>query len=127
MKESVRRADPSAEFPTPERCRILELSNTADDPDVSIAQARVAAGKTTRWHRVVGAAERYVILEGTGRVEVGSLPAQEVRARDVVLIPPSCRQRIANVGHGDLIVLCICTPRVRTEDYQDIDPAPLDP
>jgi mannose-6-phosphate isomerase-like protein (cupin superfamily) len=127
MKEAVRRMDPTAEFITPERCRILELSNTADDPDVSIARARVAPGATTRWHRVVGAAERYVILEGTGRVEVGALAPQEVRSGDVVVIPASCRQRIANVGAGDLVFLCICTPRFRVEDYEDIDPAPPDP
>ena len=121
MKPAVKRADRRAEFATPERCRILELSNSADDPDVSIARARVARGTTTRWHRVVGAAERYVILEGTGRVEVGSLAPQEVRAGDVVLIPPSCRQRIANIGTGALVFLCICTPRFRPEDYEDIE------
>ncbi|HEY9532465.1 MAG TPA: cupin domain-containing protein [Burkholderiales bacterium] len=47
-------------------------------------------GVTTRWHRVRDAAERYVILEGQGRAEVGDLPPQEVGPGDVVLIPPSC-------------------------------------
>lgn len=70
---------PEAEFDTPEGCFILELSNTPDDPAVSIARARVASGATTRWHRVTPG--------------------------DVVLIPPSCRQRIANIGQGDLVFL----------------------
>ena len=120
MKAQVRRFDAQAEFFTPEGCFINELSNIADDPSVSIARARVAAGVTTRWHRVRDTAERYVILEGNGRVEVGDLPAQEVGPGDVVLIPPSCRQRIANVGPRDLVFLAICTPRFRPEAYEDV-------
>jgi hypothetical protein len=42
-----------------------------------------------------------------------------------VLIPPSCRQRITNVGQGDLNFLAICTPGFRPEAYEDIDSNPL--
>ena len=121
MRSSVRRFDLSNESDTPERCFILELSNTPDDPAVSIARARLTPGVTTRWHRVKGTAERYVILEGRGRVEVGDLPPQQVAPGDVVLIPPSCRQRIANIGDGDLIFLAICTPRFVRQAYEDIE------
>jgi mannose-6-phosphate isomerase-like protein (cupin superfamily) len=121
MKEDIKRINLSAEFYTPEKCYIIELSNTPDDPDTSIARARVAPGVTTRWHRVVGTTERYVILEGSGRVEVGGLSPQDVSVGDVVLIPPSCRQRITNLGQGDLIFLAICTPRFRPEVYEEID------
>ena len=121
MDEAIKRIDLGAEFHTPERCYIVELSNTPDDPEVSIARARVEPGVTTRWHRVVGTTERYVIIEGRGRVEVGDLPSQEVSTGDVVLIPPSCRQRITNVGPRDLIFLAICTPRFRQEAYEDIE------
>lgn len=120
-KGFIRLFDRSAEFHTDEGCYINELSNTPEDPEASIARARVAPGVTTRWHRVVGTTERYVILEGSGRVEVGALPPQDVSAGDVVLIPPSCRQRIANVGSGDLIFLAICTPRFRAEAYEDVE------
>lgn len=125
MKEAVRRIDLGAEFYTPEKCYLIELSNSPDDPDASIARARVVRGVTTRWHRVVGTTERYVILEGNGRVEVGGLPPKEVGAGDVVLIPPSCRQRISNLGPCDLIFLAICTPRFVSEAYEDIDDDPL--
>jgi len=125
MKESVRRIDLKAEFGTPERCSIIELSNVPDDPAASIARARVAPGVSTRWHRLVGTAERYVIIEGTGRVEVGALPPHAVGVGDVVLIPPSCRQRITNIGQGDLIFLAICTPRFSQEAYEDVDSDPL--
>ncbi len=121
MKESIRRIDPGAEHFTAERCFINELSNTPGDPEVSIARARIEQGVVTRWHRLAGTAERYVILHGRGRVEVGDLAPQEVEAGDVVLIPSSCRQRIANVGAGDLVFLAICTPRFVPEAYEDID------
>jgi mannose-6-phosphate isomerase-like protein (cupin superfamily) len=125
MHEEVRRMIPDAEFYTPERCFINELSNIDADPDASIARARVPPGVTTRWHRVRGTTERYVLLSGSGRVEVGNLPAQDVCAGDVVLIPPGCRQRITNLGAEDLIFLAICTPRFQPGAYEDIDSEPM--
>lgn len=113
----------TAEFFTEERCHITEFSNIEADPDVSIARARVEPDVATRWHRVNDTAERYVILEGVGLVEVGDLPPQEVSYGDVVLIPPSCRQRITNLGKEDLIFLAICSPRFRQEAYEDIEDA----
>ena len=98
-----------------------ELSNRADDPDVSIARARVAPGVTTHWHRLRDTTERYVILEGSGRVEVGDLRAQDVGPGDIVLIPPLCRQRITNAGATDLVFLAICTPRFRPGAYEDLE------
>lgn len=119
--------NPDAEFYTAEGCYINELSNSDADPAASIARARVPAGVTTRWHRLVGITERYVVLSGTGKVELGELPAQNVAAGDVVLIPPGCRQRITGEGKADLIFLAICTPRFRKEAYEDIDPSPMPP
>lgn len=121
MKETIKRFDPNTEFYAVEKCFIVELSNAPDDPEVSIARARVAPGVTTRWHRVRETAERYVILEGRGCVEVGSLAPQDVGPGDVVLIPPSCRQRITNIGQVDLIFLAICSPRFTNEAYEDIE------
>ena len=119
MKESIRRASDRAEYFTSEGCHILELSNSPEDPGLSIARARVAPGVTTRWHRVRDTAERYVILEGTGRAEIGGLAPQDVGPGDVVLIPPSCRQRIANTGAADLVFLAICSPRFAREAYEE--------
>lgn len=121
MQPPILRAQPAVEVLTDERCYILELSNSPDDPEMSIARARVEPGVTTRWHRVIDTLERYVILDGVGRMEVGDLPPQEVSAGDVVLIPPSCRQRIANTGQGDLVFLAICSPRFLPEAYEDLD------
>ena len=124
MNPEIRSPAPAAEFSTPENCHILELANLPGDPDCSIARARVEPGATTRWHRLAGVAERYVILAGRGRAEIGDLPPRAVAPGDVVLMPPGVRQRIANTGHDDLVFLAICTPRFRPEHYADIDSAP---
>ena len=121
MKPQILTIDRGVEVYTPERCYIIELANTPDDPDASIALARVVPGITTRWHRLVGTIERYVIIEGRGRVEVGGLPPREVAAGDVVIIPALCRQRITNVGSEDLTFLAICTPRFRQKNYEDVE------
>ncbi len=114
------------EYYTPERCYITELSNTPDDPETSIARARVEPGVTTRWHRLRGTFERYYILSGTGRAEVGDLPPREVSAGDIVLIPPMQRQRIANTGTEDLVFLAVCTPGFSIDIYEDVEDG-LDP
>ena len=121
MKDTIQHADESAEFFTSEQCHILELSNTPDDPTVSIARARVEPSVTTLWHRVNGTTERYVILEGRGRVEIGQLPPEDVGPGAVVTIPPNCRQRIENLGDSDLLFLAICTPRFLPENYEELD------
>jgi mannose-6-phosphate isomerase-like protein (cupin superfamily) len=116
----------AAEFYTPERCYVTELSNEPDDPDVSIAQARVTSRVSTRWHRVIGTTERYVILAGHGRVELEGLPPHDVSPGDVVLIPASCPQRITNTAEEDLLFLAICSPRFREEAYEDLEPTAPD-
>ena len=106
---------------TDERCYITEWANSPDDPAASIAHARVEPGVTTRWHRLRGTTERYVILEGRGRVEIGDEEPREVGPGDLVHIPPLCRQRIANIGSGDLKFLAICTPRFEQKNYEDAE------
>lgn len=126
MTPSVQHVDETRERYTDERCWILELSNDDTDPDVSIARARVACDVTTRWHRLVSTIERYVILEGEGRVEIGDRPARTMHVGDVARIPAGMRQRIANTGPSDLVFLAICTPRYRDDRYEDVDDAPPD-
>lgn len=88
-------------------CALRLLLNTPDDPHVSIARARVPPGVTTRLHRLRGIVERYVILSGTGRVEVGGQAPREVAAGDTVTIPAMHSQRIANSGQADLVFLAV--------------------
>jgi mannose-6-phosphate isomerase-like protein (cupin superfamily) len=121
MKACIKVCDTTQEYYFAEGCFITEISNSADDPEVSIARARLEPGKTTRWHYLCETGERYVILQGAGLVEVGDLPAQAVAEGDVVIIPPQVRQRISNTGIGDLVFLAICAPRFRPAVYVDID------
>jgi mannose-6-phosphate isomerase-like protein (cupin superfamily) len=121
LMASISHQDLEKEYWTPERCFILESSNTSTDPDASIARARVEPGVTTSWHRLKGIVERYYILEGEGVVEVGDLPPEEVHPGSVVIIPESCRQRIQNTGSADLIFLAICTPRFEPGAYEDLE------
>jgi len=100
-----------------ENCYITELLNSASDPLVSVARARVLPGVTTRWHSVQGTVERYVILEGQGCVEIGEDSPLNVYPGESVTIPPGIRQRITNTGHDDLIFLAVCTPRFIPERY----------
>lgn len=121
MKADVRKLNLSDEFYTEEKCFIAELSNTSNDPDVSIARARVEPGVTTAWHRLKGTVERYVIISGTGLIEVGDLPAKSVNPGDTVIIPAMCRQRITNTGSENLVFLAICSPRFTVDCYEEID------
>lgn len=116
MKPIIRLAKDVDEYYFQEGCFIRELSNSELDT-LSIAQARVEPGVTTRWHWLKGTWERYVIISGEGCVEVGELTPQTVGAGDVVIIPPSCRQRITNTGSVDLIFLALCTPRFEVLNY----------
>jgi mannose-6-phosphate isomerase-like protein (cupin superfamily) len=106
------------EVVTEERCGILEVWNDASDPDVSLARARVAPGVETALH-ALAVDERYVIVSGTGRVEVEGLEPADVSAGDVVLVPSGRSQRIRNEGAEDLVFLCLCTPRFEPRHYRD--------
>jgi mannose-6-phosphate isomerase-like protein (cupin superfamily) len=120
MKSCIKKYHPAAEYFFDEGCFITELSNTTDDLGLSIARARVEPGQTTKWHYLRGVTERYVILEGTGEVEVGDLEAQLVTTGDIVIIPPGERQRIKNTGESSLIFLALCTPRFEESVYVSI-------
>jgi len=108
------------EFFTDERCWILELWNSDADPAVSIARCRVEPGVTTERHQL-SVAERYVIVSGAGRVEVGDREPRPVGPGDVVWIPAGSPQRITNTAEADLIFLAICTPRFGPETYQSLE------
>lgn len=121
MKPQVLSTRDADEFFTEELCHILERSNSSEDPELSIAQARVGPGVTTRWHALEGITERYLILSGRGRVELGDALVQDLSPGEVALIPPGCPQRIFNPGPEDLVFLALCTPRFRPEVYRALE------
>jgi len=121
MNKTIKFLNLDDEFYTPEKCFITEVSNSEDDPGLSIARARVEPGVTTQWHRLQATAERYCIVSGSGQVEIGDLDPEEVNPGDVVIIPPDERQRITNTGREDLIFLAICTPRFFEHKYVNLE------
>ena len=120
-KVEIKHQSLASEFWTDEQCHIIEASNSANDPDVSIARARVKPGVTTHWHKLDGITERYYILEGEGLVEVGELASEKVSAGATVIIPADEPQRITNIGRSDLIFLAICSPRFHAKAYIDLE------
>ncbi len=104
-----------------ERCFVRELSNQESDAAVSIAEARVLPGVTTRWHQLTATTERYVILQGEGMVETSDCSKTLVGKGDVVVIPPDTPQRITNCGQQDLLFLAVCSPRFSFDAYHDVE------
>ena len=123
MEYKIFRPDAADELYTDERCHILELANSAEDDALSIARARVEPHVTTALHRLEGTVERYVILEGTGMVEIAGGAPERVAAGDVIVIPAGVSQRVTNSGDGDLVFLALCTPRFRPQSYVSLDGA----
>jgi mannose-6-phosphate isomerase-like protein (cupin superfamily) len=121
MNFELIRPDATDEFETDERCAILEVLNDSDDPKMSLARARVGPGVTTAWHHLDGVDERYVILQGTGLVEIGDYAPQVLEVGDAVRIPAGVRQRIHNSGNCDLVFYAICTPRFTPECYVHLE------
>ena len=117
MLSAIKRSHAAQEFETEERCSILEVANDLEDPEVSIARTRVKPSVTTAWHKLIGVSERYLIITGQGRVEVGGLKPSIVKPGDVVRIPPGIAQRISNTGEDDLIFYAICSPRFHHDCY----------
>jgi mannose-6-phosphate isomerase-like protein (cupin superfamily) len=121
MKAEILRGTAKEEIETQERCYILEVANDSGDEFVSISRARVGAGVTTALHSLNGVAERYVIISGAGRVELGGQDPVEVSEGDVVRIPPDTPQRITNIGTEDLVFYCVCTPPFRANCYRALE------
>lgn len=122
MREEILSIDARKEYYTQEKCHILELSNSSNDPDVSIARARVEPGVTTSRHRLKETCERYVILSGEGSVQIGRQSPKKVFPGNVVIIPAGYSQQITNTGDDDLIFMAICSPRFRPDVYEDMEP-----
>jgi len=111
--------DESDEYYFKEGCHILEVLNSAEDPALSIARAKVAPATETQLHALKDTFERYYVLQGTGVVTVGRTE-QSVGEGDVVCIAPGVAQKIKNTGDEDLVFLAMCTPRFIVDNYTEL-------
>lgn len=108
-----------------ERVRYAELEPfTSEDgstireylrtPVQTLAEATLAAGQSTQRHYHRVAEEIYVIVEGGGRLGVGSEVA-EVAVGDAVLIPPGVWHELV-AGADGVRLLCCCVPPYSSDD-----------
>lgn len=123
MKEKIIHAHAVKEYWFHEGCHIMEIANHPNDPQVSIARARVEPGQQTIWHRLKGVTERYLVIAGSGIVEVGEKKPTPVGSGDIVIIPPGTRQRILNSANTDLVFYAICSPRFTPDCYESLGEA----
>jgi mannose-6-phosphate isomerase-like protein (cupin superfamily) len=124
MMPRIIKADSLTEYLTPERCFIYENWGLVrgNDDAVSIARARVEPGVSTKTHHLEGVQEIYVITQGKGLVQIGTLEPAEVTQGDTVVIPAGTRQKITNIDKTDLIFYCICTPAFTEACYHNDEP-----
>ena len=83
----------------------------------SIAHAIVPSGESTLPYLLKTSTELYYILEGSGEMHIGSRSAP-VHTGQIVLIPRGRSQYIKNTGSGDLVFLCIVTPKWQAADEE---------
>jgi mannose-6-phosphate isomerase-like protein (cupin superfamily) len=108
------------------RSRVIDGSHLAEllHPDkvpgaqrlrCSVAHAIVPPGESTLPHLLKTSTELYFILEGSGEMHIGSRSAP-VHPGQIILIPRGRSQYIRNTGTGDLVFLCIVTPKWQAAD-----------
>jgi len=110
------KTDESHEYVTDERCSIIEILNSPEYQNVSIAQARVEPGITTETHALRDTDEIYYILSGHGVAKMEGTEYTLTKG-DALLIPKNKNQSIRNTGNTDLVFLCICAPRFQQMNY----------
>jgi mannose-6-phosphate isomerase-like protein (cupin superfamily) len=98
-------------------CELLHPDKTPEAGDLacSIAHAIVPSGETTLPHTLQKSTEIYVILEGFGVITIDQ-ESSPVRPGDIVMIPPGAVQHIRNTGTGDLVFLCVVSPKWQAGD-----------
>jgi mannose-6-phosphate isomerase-like protein (cupin superfamily) len=81
----------------------------------SLAEAELQPGKATQRHYHARTEELYVLLEGSGELEVEG-ERRHVEPGDAILIPPGARHQISAGADGPLRFLCCCAPAYSDED-----------
>jgi mannose-6-phosphate isomerase-like protein (cupin superfamily) len=120
MTEPIVKVASSEEIWTSERCYIRELVNHESIPEYSLAESRVEPGVTTQLHSL-NVREWYVIMQGTGLMEIDGGPQFAVGPGDSYEIPAGISQRITNTGDTDILLQCVCIPRFTMDCYKSLE------
>ena len=86
----------------------------------SLAEARVAPGRSTEEHFHPKAEEIYYILEGKGLMSIDG-EEREIGHGDGIVILPGSRHKVWNTGQSDLVILCCCSPAYGHDDTVIVD------
>jgi mannose-6-phosphate isomerase-like protein (cupin superfamily) len=81
----------------------------------SLAEASLPASGSTQRHYHARTEEIYVVLEGSGEMEVDG-DRRDVVVGDAILIPPGAWHEIRAGADGGLRFLCCCAPPYSDED-----------
>lgn len=95
--------------------RVLLDAEFGGAAEQSLAEATLAPGARTRRHYHARTEEIYVVLRGSGRMEVDG-DVHDLGAGDAVLIPPGAWHVIQAGEDGELRFLCCCAPAYLDED-----------
>ncbi|MBK1672141.1 hypothetical protein CKO35_02260 [Ectothiorhodospira shaposhnikovii] len=87
---------------------------------LSLAEALVQPGASTRLHRHLQTEEHYHFTQGEGMMSLGD-QVFPVNTGDTVRIPPGTAHKVMNTGNVPLRILCACAPAYRHEDTQILD------
>jgi mannose-6-phosphate isomerase-like protein (cupin superfamily) len=108
----VANIDKAEPFVTKDGSTIRELHHTAEQ---SLAEATLEPDQATERHYHRSTEEIYVVLKGSGRMEVDG-DTRTVRRGDAVLIPPGAWHTLENNGSSELRILCCCSPPYSHDD-----------
>ena len=107
----IRSREDAVPFKTADGSTIRVLLDAASGgaANQSLAEAWLEPGQATERHYHAATEELYVLLEGTGEMEVDGDRA-EVGPGDAVLIPPGAWHQIRASAAAPLRFLCCCAP-----------------
>jgi mannose-6-phosphate isomerase-like protein (cupin superfamily) len=94
--------------------RVLLDAELGGARNQSLAEATLAPGQATERHYHAETEEIYVVLTGTGEMELDG-ERRAVGPGEAILIPPGAWHRI-RAGHAEVRFLCCCAPPYRHAD-----------
>jgi mannose-6-phosphate isomerase-like protein (cupin superfamily) len=112
----VRRRDDAVPFTTADGSTIRVLLDAEHGAaNQSLAEAWLEPGQATQRHYHAASEELYVLLDGSGEMEVDG-ERRHVGVGDAVLIPPGAWHQIRASAEAPLRFLCCCAPPYSHDD-----------
>ncbi len=113
----LRSRDDATPFTTKDGSTIRVLLDAAEGgaANQSLAEAELQPGQATERHYHAATEELYVLLDGSGVMEVDGEQG-EVVAGEAILIPPGAWHEIRAGADAPLRFLCCCAPQYSHDD-----------